>query len=158
MKCSCVLLTPYAPIDWEALGVCHPFLKISKPLFLGPRRSVWYNKIMRRPGYLLGCGSDILKPKHFGDTIRPPRIQARDAMYFLDRNSPLPPEAEVGYIPEYVLYSRNMPHGLRQRINRFNPRPLKPGVPGIPMGYPPYYLSRPSVRPRDPRTFNTLMI
>ena len=112
---------------------------------------------MRRPGYLLGCGADILKPKHFGDTIRPRGIQARDAMYFLENNSPMPPETDVGYIPEYVKYSAELPRRL-PRISGFNSRPLTPGVPGIPMGYPPYYLSRPFVQPRNPRTFNTLMI
>jgi hypothetical protein len=113
---------------------------------------------MRRPGYLLGCGSDILKPKNFGETVRPSGIQARDAIDFLDDDSPMPPETVVGYIPEYVKYSAGLPAGLRARVNRFNPRPLTPGVPGIPAGFPPYFLSRPFVQPRDPRTFNTLMI
>ena len=91
----------------------------------------------------------MIKPRNFGDTVK-----AQDAMYFMDNNSLLPPEVEVGYIPEYMRHSASFPHRMNNIVG-FNPRTLTPGMvfKNGPLHHP-----RTFITPRDPRTFNTLMM
>lgn len=84
-----------------------------------------------RPGYLHGYGEDYTRPGNLGS------VSAQEASGFLNaRDRGLPPEFETGYIPEHSSFRRSSPN---------DPRFIR--VPGLPF-----------VRPRDPRTFNVLMI
>jgi len=84
-----------------------------------------------RPGYLQGYGEDRSRPGNFGyQSI----IKDRPYRFLVDpSDTGMPSEYETGYIPEYMRYSKVFPD------------------------YP-VVINRPFVRPRDPRTFNVLMI
>lgn len=86
-----------------------------------------------RPGYLQGYGEDITKPGNFGYA----KLDD-DAIYFLNNRSALPPEFETGYIPDYMKYPRALPYFSY-------PATLAP-------------IQRRMPAPRDPMTFNVLMI
>jgi len=81
-----------------------------------------------RPGYLQGYGEDTTRPGNFGS------IDASHALRYLNpADTGMPAEYETGYIPEYMRYSKIFPN-----------YPIARGIP--------------FVRPRDPMTFNVLMI
>lgn len=107
---------------------------------------------MRRPGYLAGYRSNRSRPGNLGNDL-----DARDAVYFM-QGSAMPPEIETGYIPEYLIDAGALPYGMEQHIQGFNPRPLTTGVPSISPDNPFFYQQARFPRPRDPRTFNVLMI
>lgn len=82
-----------------------------------------------RPGYL-GDLSDCW----FGQ-VEDESVMPGEALRYLDPISHgLPPDREIGYVPEYMRYSKLFPY------------------------YHPNIMPRPLVPLRDPRTFNTLMI
>ena len=64
-----------------------------------------------RPGYLQGYGEDTTRPGNFGD------IQASRAHRYLDpTDTGMPDELEVGYIPEYMRYSKIFPNPASDRL------------------------------------------
>ena len=81
-----------------------------------------------RPGYLQGYGEDTTRPGNFGN------VDAKDAYKYLNpADTGMPAEVEVGYIPEHMRYSKIFPnYPIAGRI--------------------------PFAKPRDPMTFNVLMI
>jgi hypothetical protein len=107
---------------------------------------------MRRPGYFGNYSNK--RPGNLGDDL-----DARQAVRFM-QNSPFPAVVETGYIPEYLLDSGYLPPGLARRVDRFTPK----GVAVIPRAgsfgpsSPYFYTEARYPRPRDPRTFNVLMI
>ena len=110
---------------------------------------------MKRPGFLNGYRA--MKPRNLGDSTLPDSIIDRNAILFLDDNSPMPPEVETGYIPDHVRFSRALPYGLRKHVNLFNPKSLTTDVVTV-IPRLPHLQGRPFVQLRDPKTFNTLLI
>jgi len=83
-----------------------------------------------RPGYLSNYRENPKRLGNFGDLDIPAKYAAS---YLNPYDKGLPPEAEVGYIPEYMRYSKVFPNFPFIGHNR-------------------------SPRLRDPQTFNVLLI
>lgn len=109
-----------------------------------------------RPGYL-GDLSDCW----FGQVEDKYMLPGEQINYVDTHGKGLPPDIEVGYIPEYMRMATQFPNTITGSAGQFIPGTVLPGpdyYPGMPPNYRAPAYPRPVVRLRPTRTFNVLMV